>query len=112
MENISLVRCFNMVANVCVSLQLLIFFEINSAKWKSNIIQQKNSGRFTLMLPGLMPVIVMVSTIRIIAIGLKNFIAKEKYIQRTEMQMRNARRLLNMVCNVGGMESVFYGIET
>ena len=79
-----------MAANMRVSLQLLIFFEINSAKWKSNIIQQKNSGRFTLMLQGLMPVIVMVSTIRIIAICLKNFIAKEKYIQRTEMQMRNA----------------------
>ena len=79
-----------MVADVCVSLQLLIFFEINSAKWKSNIIQQKNSGRFTLMLPGLMPVIVMVSTIRIIVSGSKPCTAVEKYIQRTEMQMRNA----------------------
>ena len=39
---------------------------------------------------GLMPVIVMVSTIRIIAHGLKTFIAREKCIQRTEMQMRNA----------------------
>ena len=81
---------FKVADNVRVSLQLLIFFEINSAKWKSNIIQQKNSGRFTLMLPGLMPVIVMVSTIRIIAIGLKPCTAVEKYIQRTEMQMRNA----------------------
>ena len=74
---------------MCISTCRDISFKIIT-KWKSNIIQQKNSGRFTLMLPGLMPVIVMVSTIRIIANGLKTFIAKEKYIQRTEMQMRNA----------------------
>ena len=42
------------------------------------------------MSPEKKPVMKMDSTIRIIANGLKNFIAKEKYIQRTEMQMRNA----------------------
>jgi len=61
-----------------------------SKKWKSNTIHLKNSGKSTLMSPAKMPVMKMDSTIRIIAHGLKNFIAKEKYIQRTEMQMRNA----------------------
>ena len=42
------------------------------------------------MLPEMMPVTVMANIIRIIAHGLKTFTAKEKYIQRTEMQMRNA----------------------
>ena len=73
---------------MCISTSRDISFKIIT-KWKSNTIQPKNSGKSTLMSPEKKPVMKPASTHKSIACGLKTFIAKEKYIQRTNTETHN-----------------------